>query len=429
MKIELIATGEELLDGRVVNSNTRDISALLYGEGWGVERATTVGDHPKKLLDVFSEISQRADIAISTGGLGPTDDDRTSEIVAQLAGVERVQSPEALAQIEAFFEALRRPMADINKKQALLPDGSTILQNHYGTAPGFLMEVNGCRFFALPGVPSEMRGMMRDHVLPRLREWGADEWNPPLLRRFKCFGTGESQIASLLQDLYPLPEDVEIGYRAKFPEVHISVVHRGHDKDASQQQLEALAAQVEKRCQRFIYGQGEDTFVETLGTLLRSQGKTLALAESCTGGLIAQSITEFAGVSDFFLMSAVTYSNEAKQAMLGVTSESLETQGAVSEEVAREMAEGARRVSGADIATSVTGIAGPGGGTPDKPVGTVHIAVADAEGTIHRRLHLAGGRARVQKLTAYAALELVRRRLLGESEQVQFHGEVKKKNS
>ena len=427
MKIELIATGEELLDGRVVNSNTRDISAMIAEEGWSVARATTVGDDPEHLLRVFTEVAARADVAIMTGGLGPTDDDRTAEVVAAMAGVGLVLVPEALAQIEAFFQKLRRPMADSNKKQAHLPDGAILLQNHYGTAPGFLMKAQGCHFLALPGVPSEMRGMMKDHVLPRLREWGREEWNPPLYRRFKSFGTGESQIASLLKDLYPLSPGLDIGYRAKFPEVHLTLRYQGTDRGAGEKALEDLAAAVEERCARYIYGRGEVTFVEALGDLLRAQGKTLALAESCTGGLIAQKITAFAGVSDFFLMSAVTYSNHAKQALLGVTQESLEAGGAVSERVAREMAEGALRVSGAGVAVSVTGIAGPGGATPEKPVGTVHIAVADAEETTHRQYCFAGGRERVQVLTAYAALALVRRRLLRQQEEASIHGEVESK--
>jgi len=426
MHIELIMTGEELLDGRVVNSNESEIAGRLLRRGFRVLRSTTVGDDPQRLKQVFAEVQARADIAIVTGGLGPTDDDRTVAILADLAQVPIRREPALVETLRAYFAALQRPLGESNLKQADLPEGARSLLNPNGTAPGVDITIGHCRFFAMPGVPSEMKAMLEDSVIPCLIEQAGPAHAKPFVREIKCFGLGESKAADLLADLYPLPEGLEIGYRAALPEIHIRLQTNINDAQSAEQIGSTYAQHVQDRLAPYIFGYDEDNFVELLAQLFRQQNKTLALAESCTGGLIARQITALAGSSDYFLCSAVTYSNASKSRILGVPEALLQEHGAVSEAVARAMAEGALRISGADIAVAVTGIAGPEGGTSEKPVGTVDIAAATVEKTWHRRFFFPGQRHRVQMITAYTALNMARRILLGLS-PVQFETQEKKR--
>lgn len=414
MNVEVIATGEELLDGRVVNSNLNDIARALLPYGFRVQRCVTVGDEPVHLLSAFQAAQARADLVIVTGGLGPTDDDRTSALLAELAGVPLVRDPAVLAMIEAFFVRLKRPMVEANKKQADLPKGAEALQNDKGTAPGIALEVDGCHFFALPGVPREMRHLIEVAVLPRMVALRGEAGAKPLLYSYKCFGAGESQFAERLGDLYPLEPGVDIGYRATFPEVHIRLSVSLGTEEANQARMDELKQAVSTRLSRFIYAEDDTTFTASLGKQLMEQGKVLAMAESCTGGLVGQMMTADAGSSAYFVASMVTYANQAKASILGVPMEVIEAHGAVSEPVARAMAEGALRVGQAGIAGAITGIAGPGGGSEDKPVGTVDIAVATEQHTLYRRFQFSGGRDRIRKLSAYAVLQMIRNELSGE---------------
>lgn len=410
MRIEMVATGEELLDGRVANTNTRDVAEILTRQGLSLQRETTVGDAPDVLKQTFQEVASRADVVLVTGGLGPTDDDRTTEVLANLVGVPLELNPGWLERLEQIFAKLQRPMSASNRKQAYLPAGATLIDNPRGTAAGFSLDMGSCRFFVLPGVPREMQVMMEESVVPVLLKMSGGQKTVPLLHTFQCFGLGESQVADQIGDLYPLPQGVDIGYRAKMPEVHLTLkVFPNQYAGDAQNQMDTLQQQIRSRLATAIYSENpQESFVGSVGQLLRERGETLVMAESCTGGLVGSMLTEEAGSSDFFLGSFVTYSNELKHQILGVEQDLLQTHGAVSAPVARAMAEGARRVSGAHIAASITGIAGPGGGTPDKPVGTVHIAVASASGTEHRRFQWIGGRSRIRLLSAYGALQLVR---------------------
>lgn len=411
MRIEMIATGEELLDGRVANTNARDIALILGRYGMTLSRVTTVGDDPEELTNIFKSVAKRADVALVTGGLGPTDDDRTAEVLADLAGTSLAFHEEWMEKLEAYFARLKRPMSDSNKKQAYLPEGSTLLDNPAGTAAGFSLMVGECRFFAMPGVPREMKIMLDEQVVPILVEAGGATTTLPLLHTFRCFGLGESQAADYLKDLYPLPPGVDIGYRANMPEVHISLkVFPGETEGEADALFQSLTEKVRERLGAFVFSEdAKQSFIQSVAQLLLDNNMTLAMAESCTGGMVGSFMTEQAGSSAYFLASAVTYSNEAKRDILGVDWDLIMEHGAVSEPVARAMAEGARRIAGASIAGSITGIAGPGGGTPEKPVGTVHIAVATEEGTEHCRLQLTGSRRRVRLLSSYGVLQLVRR--------------------
>ena len=412
MRIELIMTGEELMDGRVINKNATDIANHLLTLGFEVQRMVTVGDEPEQLTSVFEEVSKRADAAIITGGLGPTDDDRTGWVLAKLAGVELECYPEALELIQSYFQRVGRPMSKSNEKQAYLPKGATMLRNDHGTAPGFQMQVNQCHFFALPGVPREMQKMLEQKVSPALLELSDATHVKPLIKSYKTFGLAESQTQDLLKDLYPLPEGVDIGYRAKFPEIHVRIRVRNSDPAQAEKHLQETSDFIEKTIGKHIFTDKDEDFVDALIELMHKEKLTLAAAESCTGGLVGHLITQKAGVSSFFLMSAVTYSNEAKTNILGVPAELIEAHGAVSEEVARSMAEGARKVGQSDVSVAITGIAGPGGGSEEKPVGTVHIATAVEGYTHHRKIVFPASRDRIQRLSACVALDMVRRQVL-----------------
>ncbi len=411
MRIEMIATGEELLDGRVTNTNARDLAAELKFHGLGLSQVTTVGDDPAVLLATFREVAQRADVAIVTGGLGPTDDDRTAAVLAEQAGVDLVLYPEWMERLNAYFGRLQRPMSESNKKQAYLPEGSEMIDNPSGTAAGISMEIDGCVFFALPGVPREMRQMMQASIIPIVLKMTGGAVSPPATYTFKTFGLGESKATDRLASLYPLPTGVDIGFRAKLPEVHLTLKIFPDLVDGDvETHLNRYCKEIRERLGAAIFTENADeSFVGSLGRLLREKGWTLAMAESCTGGMVGSMLTEEGGSSTFFRASVVTYSNEAKRDLLGVEQALLDEYGAVSEPVARAMAEGARRVALADIAASITGVAGPSGGTPEKPVGTVHVAVATATETEHFQLRLTGSRERIRVLSAYGALQMIRR--------------------
>jgi nicotinamide-nucleotide amidase len=409
VSIEMIATGEELLDGRVVNTNARDLAIALEPYGLKLSRVTVVGDGAKDLESIFREVAARADIAIVTGGLGPTDDDRTTEALAQVAAVPLERQPELVAKIENFFQARNHPIFASHLKQADIPHGANVIANHVGTASGFAVDIERCRFFVLPGVPRELRPMLNHGVIPELLSIAAISANSVKRRTFRCFGWSESLTAEALVDLYPLPDDIEIGYRANFPEVHVTVKAQTQTEcENSAETFSQFCNQVRQRIQLVVFSESEQSFVGSLGKILRDHKLHLAVAESCTGGMVGAMLSAEPGSSDFFLASAVTYSNHAKSKILGIDEALISQHGAVSEITARKMAEGALCIADADIAAAITGIAGPDGGSPHKPVGTLHIAAATPQRTEHRALMLHGDRERIRTLAAYASLQLIR---------------------
>lgn len=377
MIAEIISTGDEVLTGTVVDANAAWIAARLYETGIAVGRHVCVGDDMDRLTDVLFEAGQRADIAIVTGGLGPTLDDITASAAARAAGVELEQNQEALAYMTSFFKRFGRPLSDSDAKQSLLPRGASPLLNSVGTAPGFTLKIGGCRFFFLPGVPFEMRQMMDEHVIVSLEADAARNGTGRFYRekRLSLFGLPEAQVNERLADLTGSLEDVKLGMLAEFPVIHVKLAASGHNEKALDAAVSAAADRVRERVGEYVFSETGQTMEEVVGDLLLRRSATLALAESCTGGMIASRITNVAGSSRYFLCSAVTYSYEAKMRLLGVPADTLEAFGAVSEQTARQMAEGARRLAGSDYAVSVSGIAGPGGGTADKPVGTVCIGL------------------------------------------------------
>ena len=407
--VQLLLTGNEIMSGDTVDSNSALIAHRLAELGLSVWRKVTVGDDRSLLEAELRSMAESADLVIVNGGLGPTIDDLTAEILAAVAEVPIAEHPEAVAHLEQWCAQRNLPLNDANRKQALLPAGCTLIPNDIGSAVGFEMTVSGCRIMCTPGVPSELAHML-DHMVADL---GAAMGAPPErdILRLQTFGLGESSAQQLIADQVPdWPTEVELGFRAGAPQMEIKLAIDSHAHRPLQQrcleQLQVLFGD-------HIIGAGDTLIAERVLALLREQGKTLATAESCTGGLIASMLTRIPGSSDGFHAGFVTYANDIKHRVLGVSEATLEQQGAVSEEVVIEMANGAMARANADCAIAVSGIAGPDGGTPDKPVGTVWLAWGSRENLRTRCLCWPVERTLFQTMVAAAGLDMIRRMLLG----------------
>ncbi len=408
----VVTIGDELLRGEIVDSNKSFLSERMLVLDLESTRHVSVRDDPGPIAEVLRAAASRARVVLVSGGLGPTRDDITTETAAKAFGRKLVRDPQALERIRAFFTSLGREMAENNAKQADFPEGAEILENPIGTAPGFMLDVDDCLLFFMPGVPRELYRMTDEEVLPRLRARldGRGVVRSMLLR---TFGVGESDLDRMLDDLVRDDPTAQLGFRTQFPDNLIRLVVHGADEAGAEAKLGSLLEQVRERLGNLLLGEDDHHLEEIVGKLLQDKGVTIALAESCTGGLLSSRLTDVPGSSGYLLESLVAYSNEAKIRDLGVSAADIEAHGAVSETVAAQMAEGVRRLSGADIGVATTGIAGPGGGTQEKPVGTVCIALADAEGTLSRRYQLMRERGRNKQLATQVALDWVRRRLLG----------------
>ncbi len=411
MRVEIVAVGNELLNGDLVDSNTARLARLLRAHGLSVQRSQAVPDTLAAVQGALADAASHADLVLVSGGLGPTGDDLTIEAAARWAGVPLVEDADILARLRERFASRGFPFTPNNAKQALVPAGATPLNNAIGTAPGVRMHHGGATLFFFPGVPHELDRLAADHLVPWLAASGAPRAYRS--RAFKTFGKTESQVATLLDGLTADPR-VHVAYRAHFPEIHVSLHVTEPDAGAADALLDDLGAKVRDRLGPIVFTEDPgESFAAAIGRLLLARGATLATAESCTGGLVGAMVTEVSGASAWFLQGIVTYANAAKVSQLGVPADLIAAHGAVSEPVARAMAEGARRVSGATLAVAVTGIAGPTGGTEDKPVGTVHLALATPEGTRHVMRRFPFDRARNRTVSAFAALELVRGYLSG----------------
>jgi nicotinamide-nucleotide amidase len=414
MKAELLATGDEIRTGALVDSNSAYLAELLERHGVSVVRHSSVGDALDDLVAVIKEIGARVDIAVVTGGLGPTVDDRSAEAAARAAGVEQVFDHQALANIEAFFKKLGRSFSESNRKQALIPHGAECLPNAVGTAPGFSLVIGRCTFFFLPGVPHEMKKMFSDQVLPKLEALRGAQRSHHQMRTLSAFGLPESVVGEKVAGVEDAFPGVTVGLRAKFPEIQVKLYHQGRHRQAGIDLLDSAAQWVSRQLGDHIFSVQGASMAAEVGHLLAAAKATLAVAESCTGGLVANWLTNSPGSSDYFLLSAVTYANQAKVDVLGVSPDTLMQCGAVHEQVAAQMARGARQAGGADYGLATTGIAGPGGGSTEKPVGTVCIAVASADATVTRRHQFTFGRRLMNKrIFAMAALDTLRRLLSG----------------
>jgi nicotinamide-nucleotide amidase len=405
MTCAVFCIGTEITRGELVNTNAAWLAAALTDLGFEVSEEVTVPDEKSRIVAALQRLSRKVRVVVVTGGLGPTTDDLTAEAVADALGVPMVRDEGSLEAIRRRFERLGRVMNESNKKQADFPRGAEILPNPIGTAPGFMVRIDEALAFFMPGVPKEMMQMFEDEVAPRIRVLAPSTHHQVRLR---TFGMPESAVGEKLAGIEAQNPGVTIGYRAHFPEIEVKVLARAQSNGDARTLCERVAEEVRSRLASVLYGEADDTFAGVVGRALRSKGLTLAIAESCTGGLVGHMITREAGASDYLLLDAVTYANSAKTAVLGVDEDVLRAHGAVSAEVAAAMAEGVRRVSGASIALSLTGIAGPGGGSADKPVGTVYMAVATKDGTTVKHRVLWGDRGQIQTLAAYAGLAMVR---------------------
>lgn len=387
MHAEVIAVGTELTSGQKLDTNSQWLSRRLGELGVEVRHHTTVADDLALNLEAFRIASGRADLVVVGGGLGPTQDDLTREALASLAGVPLAEDEPSLRAIEALFARRNRPMPPRNRVQALLPRGSEALPNRAGTAPGVWMAVGRAVFACLPGVPGELRIMFDEQVVPRLRASGR-------LRRVfvhrvvNLFGRGESEIEARALDLTARGRRPEVGITASDATISFRVVGDGATEAEAARALEPTLALIRERFGDLIVGEGDVDVPEALVAELERTGSTIATAESCTGGLIAQRITAIAGVSPYFPGGVVSYANEAKTDLLGVPPELIAAHGAVSAEVAEAMADGVRRRFGTTIGLAVTGIAGPTGGSPEKPVGLVYVGLSGPGGVRHRRLEI-----------------------------------------
>ncbi|MFO8058622.1 MAG: competence/damage-inducible protein A [bacterium] len=415
MKSALVSIGDELITGSVTDENSAWLSDGLLAAGIETALHLTVGDDLESIVDALRLSADRAEHVIVTGGLGPTEDDLTREAACSLAGVELQEDASALSHIRRLFESIGRQMTDNNRKQAMIPAGSELIENPAGTAPGFVMVMDTTAFYFLPGVPRECRLMFESSVLPRL-EGSADRVYRYLL--FRTFGMTESGLDQELQSV-SLPEGVKLSYRAVFPEIQLKVIAGGESESLAWQNLEGVCREIRSRLGEVIYSEDGTSLEEVVVSLLAEHNMMVALAESCTGGLVCKRLTDVAGSSAVVDRGFVTYSNQAKIELLGVAPETLEEHGAVSAQTARAMARGALESSRADLALSITGIAGPSGGTSEKPVGTVHMALADRDEVWDGSFMFGGrGRSFCRELTAQAALEIIRRWVLGLGEFV-----------
>ncbi|NNF99433.1 MAG: competence/damage-inducible protein A [Desulfobacteraceae bacterium] len=414
MRAEILATGDEIRTGALVDSNSSYISEKLGEIGVEVHRHHCVGDHPATIERVLLEISERSELAVVTGGLGPTTDDITAEAAARAARVGLVLDEGALSDIRALFDKIGRTMGESNNKQAYLPAGAQCFRNPVGTAPGFSMMINKCRFYFVPGVPYEMKRMLSDQVLPDISERMGDGRKHFRVKTISTFGLPESTVGEEMAGVSELFPGIELGLRAKFPEIQVKLYAQGADPQELETLLESAAGWVSETFGKHVFSTTGDAMQKVVGDLLLKENATIALAESCTGGLIANWLTNVAGSSDYFLFSGVTYSNAAKCNIFGVTPETITQYGAVHENTVREMAEGARRVVGAKYGLATSGIAGPGGGTDEKPVGTLCVGLAAPAFTRGKRFTFQYGQRLMNKQRfAMTALEMLRRELLG----------------
>lgn len=419
--IEIITVGDELVEGRLVDSNAAHLSDLLTNNGLTVVRHTSVGDDRAQVGASLKEAASRSDAVIVTGGLGPTTDDLTAECAAQVFNMPLERDPQALAHVERFFASRGREMAPNNRKQADLPRGSELLPNPRGTAVGFKLKAGSCRLYFMPGVPSEMAPMFEDHVLPDLRTFLPAEG--ALVATLRIFGIGESDVGQRLEGLdVGLPEGVglTVQYRATVPEIAVRLLVRG-STGQERAALSQVTADALARLQRHVFAWADGPVAPDLAEVVlaeaRRSGARLAVAESCTGGLVGGALTAIPGSSEVFMGGVIAYADDAKRGLLDVPASLLAEHGAVSGEVAEAMARGALARLGATHAVAVTGIAGPGGGTEEKPVGTVWFGIASPAGVSSRRLRFPFDRERIRAFSVFTALTLLRRSLTPSAEE------------
>lgn len=419
----VITIGDEILIGQVTNTNAAFIGQKLSEIGLEVQRNVVVGDDYDEIMNAFKEYFRNYDAVLVTGGLGPTHDDITKKVVADFFGAKLVMDNSVLENVRDRLSKRNIPLRKVNEEQALVPEGCEVLMNHWGTAPGMLFEKDESLFVVMPGVPHEMLNLLTEYVIPRFRAKGVGQ--AIRHRVLKTTGIAESSLYDLLlqKDGGQVGSmDDLLGTRAKLAflpsqfGVRLRITVKASTAEEANEIADEVESKIRNKAEKYIYSSGEVDLEETVGKLLDEKHLTISVAESCTGGLISNRLTNISGSSNYFERGVVTYSNRSKIELLHVPESVLASHGAVSEEVAVAMAEGVRSISKSDIGISTTGIAGPTGGTPEKPVGLVYIGLADVKGTVVKRLMFPDERLRFKDRASQAALELVRKRILEEEQ-------------
>jgi len=404
---ELLTIGDEILYGQIVDTNSQWMSAELSNAGIRVIRKTSVGDQENEILNAFAEAEKRADIVLITGGLGPTSDDLTKPCLANYFNCDIRMHPEALEEVTEFFKSRGRELTEINRQQAALPVCCEKISNKMGTAPGMWFQRNGKVFVSMPGVPHEMKRMMTDIVIPKLKA----TFTLPVIqhRVIRTAGIGESFLAEKIATWEKaLPAHVKLAYLPGLSEVKLRLTSIGQNQEQLSKEADMLVNTLLPLAGEYVYGYGEDPLEVVIGNTLRQKKLTLSIAESCTGGYLSHLITSVPGSSDYFLGSIIPYAYDIKMRQLGVRPETLEKFGAVSEPTIREMANLVRAKFSTDIGVATSGIAGPGGATPDKAVGTIWIAYSDKHQTVARKLQLTKDRLINIKMTSAIVMNLIR---------------------
>ncbi len=416
MKIGILTIGNELTSGRTQDTNSSMMARVFTTQGWRVSLLMSVGDDDRLIKQALGYILAQSDAVVVTGGLGPTADDITTAAIARAFGLELCRDEAVLRNIRGLFEKYRLNWTENNAKQADFPAGAEVIPNPVGTAAGFALKQKGKVIAVIPGVPREVQRMLPEGVLPILRREFPEAARHAAVRTIKTFGLSEAAVDQALADLDPARLGVGIGFYPNFPENHIVLTARDAEETLAAARVDEAREAVIHRLKKHIFAYDGETLEGLVAKFLIARGWTLAVAESCTGGLVTDRLTDIPGSSAFLERSVVTYSNAAKTDLLGVPADMLEACGAVSEQTARRMAEGIRKLARTDLGLAITGIAGPTGGTDQKPVGTVYIALADGSETLCRRHAFRWDRRRNKIISSQAALLMLKRHLEGERE-------------
>ena len=411
IKAEIITIGDEILYGQITDTNTQWISAELDKIGIRTIRKSSIGDSEEAILEIFEESSKRADVIIVTGGLGPTKDDITKKTFCKYFNTELIVHPQALADVTEYFKKRGIALSEINKSQGEIPANATFIQNTMGTAPGMWFEQNGVIFISMPGVPYEMKGMMTLTILPKLQE----HFKTPIIfhKVIRTVGIGESYLAEMIETWEDaLPENVKLAYLPSMGNVKLRLTGFGEDLQVVESQVEEQFQSVLPTIQEYVYGFGKDELEEVIGRILTERKETVSVAESCTGGYLGHQFTKVSGSSAYFLGGILSYDNSVKINQLGVKPETLNTHGAVSEQTVIEMSENVRKLMKTTYGLATSGVAGPNGGTPEKPVGTIWIAISSEKEVITKQLTLGGSREQNIHLTSVNILNLLRTKCL-----------------
>jgi len=411
VKAEIITIGNELITGVQVDTNGPYLAQRLFSRGISVQRMISVGDEAERIAHVLKESIMMADLVIITGGLGSTRDDITTEVATKILKKKLVFNPETLDHINKILGSYNVPMTEGQKKQAYFPEGAEIIPNPKGTAPGFLIKEGKTLLAFFPGVPRELKTMVEETILPRLEnEWKRETYFQS--RTLRLFGISESKADDLLKDIFENQKETTLAFLPLFPETNVRITIQKKDKEEACARLSYWEKTIRERLEPYVFGTDDDTMEELVGNLLRKAKATIAVAESCTGGLIGHRLTNIPGSSDYVERVVVVYSNQAKIDLLKVPEDVILTHGAVSEPTAKLMAEGIRNSAGTTLGLATTGIAGPGGGSPDKPVGTVFISLTDGQETVTKEYHFPGDRQQIKWMTSEVALNRIRQYFL-----------------